>query len=74
MALRLPPAEAHGLHARVDFAPTAPSRYRQFLRVEEGRYENGQFQFLRILNGDETDYGLNFGSEPVVLRVSVATY
>ena len=49
-------------------------RHRQFLRVEEGTYENGVFKFLRIWNGDETDWGLNFSSEPVVLRVSVATY
>jgi hypothetical protein len=49
-------------------------RHRQFLRVEEGTYENGVFNFVRIWNGDETDWGLNFGSEPVVLRVSVATY
>jgi len=26
------------------------------------------------LNGDETDWGLDFGGEPVVLRVSVAIY
>ena len=49
-------------------------QHRQFLRVEEGVYENGAFKFLRILNGDQTDWGLNFGSEPEVLRVSVAVY
>jgi hypothetical protein len=49
-------------------------QHRQFLRVEEGTYENGAFKFLRIWNGDETDYGLNFGAEPIVLRVSLATY
>ena len=49
-------------------------QHRQFLRVEEGTYENGAFKFLRIWNGDETDYGLSFGAEPVVLRVSLATY
>jgi len=49
-------------------------QHRQFLRVEEGMYENGAFKFLRILNGDQTDWGLNFSSEPEVLRVSVATY
>jgi hypothetical protein len=49
-------------------------QHRQFLRVEEGTYENGVFKFLRIWNGDETDWGLNFGAEPVVLRVSLATY
>ena len=49
-------------------------QHRQFLRVEEGAYENGVFRLLRIWNGDETDWGLNFGAEPVVLRVSLATY
>ena len=49
-------------------------QHRQFMRVEEGIYENGVFKFLRIWNGDETDWGLNFGTEPVVLRVSLATY
>jgi hypothetical protein len=49
-------------------------QHRQFLRVEEGAYENGAFKFQRILNGDQTDWGLNFSSEPEVLRVSVATY
>jgi Domain of unknown function (DUF5597)/Beta-galactosidase len=63
-----------GFHCRVDFKPTDPASHRQFLRVEEGTYRNGVFHFIRIWNGDETDWGLNFGSEPLVLRVSVATY
>ncbi len=63
-----------GLFSRVDFHPTDANKHRQFLRVEEGKYENGAFQFMRILNGDQTDWGLNFGSEPEVLRVSLATY
>jgi hypothetical protein len=49
-------------------------QYRQFLKVEEGTFENGVFKFQRIWNGDETDWGLDFGAEPVVLRVSLATY
>ena len=49
-------------------------QHRQFLRVEEGRYENGIFHFERILNGDQTDWGLTFTTEPRVLRVSVAIY
>ena len=48
--------------------------HRQFLRVEEGGYENGAFKAQRIWNGDETDWGLDFGEEPVVLRVSLGTY
>jgi len=63
-----------GFFCRVDFRPADNNKRRQFLRVEEGTYENSVFKFGRILNGDQTDWGLNFGSEPLVLRVSVATY
>ena len=63
-----------GFHSRVDFRPAAADRHRQFLRVEEGTYENGVFKFRRVLNGDQTDGGLDFSSEPLVLRVSVTTY
>ncbi len=63
-----------GMSCRVDFRPTAANQHRQFMRVEEGTYENGFFKFIRILNGDETDYGLNFRSESVALRVSLGVY
>jgi hypothetical protein len=63
-----------GAHCRVDFQPADAARQRQFLKVEEGVYENGAFKFLRIWNGDETDWGLDFGEDPLVLRVTVATY
>jgi hypothetical protein len=63
-----------GFYSKVDFRPAEAGKFRQFLKVEEGTYENGVFKFLRIWNGDETDYGLNFGAEPLVLRVSLATY
>lgn len=49
-------------------------QHRQFLRVEEGVYENGAFKLQRLLNGDQTDWGLDLGSEPEVLRVSLAIY
>jgi hypothetical protein len=39
--------------------------------VEEGRYENGVFKSSRILNGDQTDWGLIFGANPTVLRVTL---
>jgi hypothetical protein len=63
-----------GFSSRVDFRPTDAGKRRQFMRVEEGTYEDGAFKFIRILNGDETDYGLNFRSEPVVLRVLLGVY
>ena len=43
-------------------------------RVEEGTYENGEWKFLRVWNGDQTDYGLNFSSAVQLLRVKLATY
>jgi hypothetical protein len=41
----------------------------QYLKVEEGRYENGTFKLLRIRNGDETDWGgPRIGAVPAVLH------
>jgi hypothetical protein len=46
----------------------------QYLKVEEGSYQNGRFKPLRILNGDETDWGgPHLGIQPMVLRVSAIT-
>src|SRR5580698_973405 len=65
-----------GFHCRVDFQTTgaAPKKQRDYVRVEEGTYEGGKFKFRRLWNGDQTDWGLNFTSEPVVLRVTLGTY
>ncbi len=65
-----------GYLCRVDFkfAYAAAGAQREFLRVEEGGYEGGVFRPARILNGDETDWGLNFGSAAEVLRVQLGTY
>lgn len=44
----------------------------QYLKVEEGMYENGKFKLLRILNGDETDWGgPRVGAIPKVLHVTL---
>ena len=44
----------------------------QYLKVEEGHYENGKFKLLRNWNGDETDWGgPRFGEMPVVLRTTL---
>jgi beta-galactosidase GanA len=65
-----------GFFCRVDFqvSDAASGKQRQFLRVEEGTYENGVFRPIRIWNGDQTDWGLNFTSAPQVLRVWLGTY
>lgn len=63
-----------GYHGRVMFRPTGGHKDRpwQYLEVEEGQYRDGVFERTRILNGDQTDWGLSFNT-PGVLRVSLYT-
>lgn len=65
-----------GRFCRVDFRLSNPSSplQREFLRVEEGSYNDGRFVPTRIWNGDETDLGLNFRGGPHLLRVLLGTY
>lgn len=60
-------------HVKFEPAGSAAGKTWQYLRVEEGEYRNGVFHQDRIWNGDQTDYGLNFGSTSPVLRVSLYT-
>jgi beta-galactosidase GanA len=44
----------------------------QYLKVEEGWYENGVFKLLRIRNGDETDWGgPRIGAVPAILHTTL---
>ena len=46
----------------------------QYLKVEEGQYENGTFKLLRIRNGDETDWGgPRIGALPAILHTTLIT-
>jgi len=63
-----------GTQCHITFQPTGKNSGRawQYLRVEEGNYMNGTFRPLRILNGDETDWGgPGFGAGPAVLQVTL---
>src|SRR5450432_300754 len=63
-----------GTLCHISFHPVGKNSGRawQYLKVEEGRYINGAFKPLRILNGDETDWGgPRFGSAPTVLLTTV---
>ena len=64
-----------GRNVRIEFGRAAKDG-KPFLmaRVEEGHFENGQWVFDRLWNGDQIDYGLNFAGGPQVLRVKLATY
>ncbi|MDO3628203.1 DUF5597 domain-containing protein [Mucilaginibacter sp. BT774] len=46
----------------------------QFLKADEGSYHNGTFKPLRILNGDETDWGgPAFGKKTTIVKVSLTS-
>ncbi len=45
------------------------------VRVEEGTFDaNGRWVMRRVWNGDQTDYGLNFSGEPVLLKVRLGSF
>ena len=63
-----------GTHCRFTFRPLGANAGKawKYLKVEEGRYENGTFKLLRIRNGDETDWGGPYiGDVPAVLRTTL---
>ena len=65
-----------GTLCRFTFRPAGANTGKawQYLKVEEGQYENGKFKLLRIRNGDETDWGgPSFGTIPAVLHTTLIT-
>jgi hypothetical protein len=65
-----------GALCRFTFGPIGANAGKawQYLKVEEGRYENGKFKRLRIRNGDETDWGgPQIGAVPAVLHATLIT-
>jgi hypothetical protein len=64
------------IDCRVQFALPVHSggKQAQMLKVEEGRYDGTTWVPLRLWNGDETDYGLNFGGKGSLLRVTMGSY
>lgn len=65
-----------GQHARVRLAlAEAPGgEQAQILSAEEGQFVDGKWVMRRRWNGDQIDYGFNFGAEPVWLKVEMGTY
>jgi hypothetical protein len=52
----------------------SPNQQIEILRAEEGEYVDGQWKTIRILNGDQTDRGLNFRSAtPPLVRIRLHT-
>ena len=60
---------------RIALAEAKPGESAAMLRVEEGTLaEDGNFVMRRVWNGDQTDHGLNFNSQPVLLKVTMGSY
>ncbi|MBD1393281.1 DUF5597 domain-containing protein [Mucilaginibacter glaciei] len=63
-----------GSLANITFKPLKENSGKawQYLKVEEGIYQNGTFKSLRVLNGDETDWGgPRFDRRTTVLKVDL---
>ncbi|HEY1606306.1 MAG TPA: DUF5597 domain-containing protein [Allosphingosinicella sp.] len=66
-----------GSDARLRFALDKPAAGEtgMMVRVEEGTFDAaGHWAMRRVWNGDQTDYGLNFASAPVLLKVTLGSY
>ncbi len=66
-----------GSDVRVRFGLAEPGagENSMMVRVEEGSFApDGKWVMARVLNGDQTDYGLNFTTEPRLLKVKLGTY
>ena len=65
-----------GQHVRVRLAlaEARGGEQAQILSVEEGRFVDREWRMTRRWNGDQIDYGFNFGAEPVWLMIEMGTY
>jgi beta-galactosidase GanA len=65
-----------GQHVRVRIEPSTPQGNGSMLaRAEQGQFDaNGRWVMERNWNGDQVDWGLNFGAQPVVLKVRLGRY
>ena len=65
-----------GQHVRVRLAlaEARGGEQAQILSAEEGQFVDGQWRMTRRWNGDQIDYGFNFGAEPVWLMITMGTY
>src|SRR3546814_6574719 len=64
-----------GSDIRLRFGPATPDDHAMMIRAEQGHYDaQGHWVFERVWNGDQTDYGLNFTTAPVMLRVTMGRF
>jgi hypothetical protein len=65
-----------GFDAALDFKPSLGSSLTgsQFLKVEQGTYEKGQWTPTHVMNGNFTDGGLPLPSDGALIRVKLMRY
>ncbi len=65
-----------GMNANLIFAPKlgAPETKAMLLSVEEGHFEAGEWKVDRLLNGDETAFGVTLPAHGQTLKVKVRAY
>lgn len=65
-----------GFGARIEFnlAHPGPRERWQIMKVEEGVYERGTWKARRLLNGDECDFGVDFGDDGRIIHMRLGTY
>ncbi len=64
-----------GINCRVTFTLAAgETGHMQILRAEQGSYEGTDWKPERILNGDQTDRGVNFRADVQYVQVHLGTY
>jgi len=65
-----------GQHVKLRFALAEPGEGEsaQLIEAQEGHFVDGEWVMTRRWNGDQIDYGFNFGAEPVWLRITMGSY
>ena len=66
-----------GQHARlrIDGAGANAGKNNLYARVEEGHFDGaGKWVMERNWNGDQTDQGLNFTGQPIILKIKMGSY
>ena len=58
-------------NVNIALADPKPNEAGEYLTVEEGTFESGQWKMVRRWNGDERDHGMSFGTAPALLRVKM---
>lgn len=60
---------------RLSLAAPEPGENAQLIEAQQGTFNAaGEWEMVRRWNGDQIDYGFNFGPEPVWLRIEMGTF